>query len=161
MEYHQCQLPCTSFIASDDPHSKCVKCMGLSHAHEAVYGVSKCEKKGIFVKTSVSKASTLGLRFLKGSHLCFPVTPGRPPQPSANPRPGVRMWSSRRQFLSGPNSRPGRKKWPFFSNLHHEISRSWKQPFSFRLTNAAAADFTNLMGSVEQGYTAFPVIETH
>ncbi|KAF4114059.1 hypothetical protein G5714_004282 [Onychostoma macrolepis] len=63
------------------------------------------------------------------------------------------------RFLSGPNSRPERRKLPFFSDLHHEISRSWKQPFSSRLTNAAAADFTNLVGSVEQGYTAIPVIE--
>ncbi len=63
------------------------------------------------------------------------------------------------RFLSGPNSRPERRKLPFFSDLHQEISRSWKQPFSSRLTNAAAADFTNLVGSVEQGYTAIPVVE--
>ncbi len=63
------------------------------------------------------------------------------------------------RFLSGPNSRPERRKLLFFSDLHHEISRSWKQPFSSRLTNTAAADFTNLVGSVEQGYTAIPVIE--
>ncbi len=62
-------------------------------------------------------------------------------------------------FLSGPNSRPGRRKLTFFSKLHHEITRSWKQPFSSRLTNAAAADFTNLVESVEQGYTAISVIE--
>ncbi len=48
---------------------------------------------------------------------------------------------------------------PFFGDLHQEISRSWKQPFSSRLTNTAAADFTNLVGSVEQGYTAMPVVE--
>ena len=34
------------------------------------------------------------------------------------------------RLLSGPNSRPQRRKLPFFSDLHHEISRSWKQPFS-------------------------------
>ncbi len=27
------------------------------------------------------------------------------------------------RFLSGPNSRPERRKLPFFSDLHHEISR--------------------------------------
>ncbi len=57
------------------------------------------------------------------------------------------------RFLSGINS-----KWAeeaaVFGDLHQEISRSWKQPFSSRLTNAAAADFNNLVGSVEQGYTA-------
>ncbi len=55
------------------------------------------------------------------------------------------------RFLNDPNSRPERRKLPFFSDLHQEISRSWKQPFSSRLTNAAAADLTNLVGSVEQG----------
>ncbi len=63
------------------------------------------------------------------------------------------------RFLSGPNSRPERRKLPFFSDLHHEISRSWKQPFFSHLTNVAAADFTNLVGSVKQGYTAIPVVE--
>ncbi len=63
------------------------------------------------------------------------------------------------RFLSGSNSKPERRKLPFFGYLHQEISRSWKQPFSSRLTNAAAADFTNLVGSVEQGYTAMPVVE--
>ncbi len=46
-----------------------------------------------FVKTSVSKPSALGLRFLKRSHPCFSIAPRRP---SVNPQPGVRLWSSRR-----------------------------------------------------------------
>ncbi len=29
--------------ARDDPHSKCVKCLGFLHARDAVYGVSKCK----------------------------------------------------------------------------------------------------------------------
>ncbi len=29
--------------ARDDPHSKCIKCLGFSHAREAVYGISKCK----------------------------------------------------------------------------------------------------------------------
>ncbi len=63
------------------------------------------------------------------------------------------------RFLSGQISKPERRKLPFFGDLHQEISRSWKQPFSSRLTNAVAADFTNLVCSVEQGYTAMPVGE--
>ncbi len=63
------------------------------------------------------------------------------------------------RFLIGAHSKLERRKLLFFSDLHREISSSWKQPFSSRLTNAAAADFTNLVGSVEQGYTAMPVIE--
>ncbi len=45
----------------------------------------------------------------------------------------------------------------FFSDLHLQILET--AFFFFHLTNAAAADFTNLVGSVEQGYTAIPVIE--
>ncbi len=63
------------------------------------------------------------------------------------------------RFLSGPNSRPEQRKLPFFCDLHHEISRFWNQPFSSPFTNAAATDFTDLVGSVEQGYTAIPVVE--
>ncbi len=41
MEYRRCQPPCSRFIANDDPHSKCVNSMDFSHAHEAVYRISK------------------------------------------------------------------------------------------------------------------------
>ncbi len=60
------------------------------------------------------------------------------------------------RFLSGVNSKMSGGSCCFFGYLHQEISRSSKQPFSSRLTNAAAADFTNLVVSVEQGYTAMP-----
>ncbi len=33
------------------------------------------------------------------------------------------------RFLSGAHSKPERRKLPFFSDLHREISSSWKQPF--------------------------------
>ncbi len=45
------------------------------------------------------------------------------------------------RFLSDPHSRPEWRKLSFFSDLHHKISRSWKQPFSSHLTNTEAADF--------------------
>ncbi len=53
MEYCRCQPPCSCFIASDDPHSKCVQFMGFSHAREAVFGNSKC-KFSIFQKTGLA-----------------------------------------------------------------------------------------------------------
>ncbi len=45
------------------------------------------------------------------------------------------------RLLSGSVSRPTRRKLPFFPD------------------NAAATDFTNLVGSVEQGYAAVPAVE--
>ncbi len=268
MEYRCCQLPCSRVIASDDPHSKCVKCMGFSHARKAVYGISKCKfcenfrlktlrtrlvvferESSVFprrapeasearresttwgsdVELEAMESEQTGLAFslpLSPEHvrvhspvefaheyLCpspeardtvsfrlddvlftaasdsedfgpaladaFPPS-GQEARPSAayselvdvlsrvteklsidwpdEPRESQSSKLDER-FLSGPNSQPERRKLPFFSDLHHEISRSWKQPFSSRLTNTAAADFTNLVGSVEQGYTAIPVIE--
>ncbi len=231
MEYRRCQPPCARFIASDDPHSKCVKCLGFSHARESVYGISKCKF-----------CENLRLRTLRSRLEVFEKESSVPPRPIVSPRPGVRMLSSRlwrvsrqaspflslplpstytwfspakfaheylypslgardtvafglddillkaasdsedfgpaladalppngqearkaavysglrgrafahhwealsglarraskpdKRFLSGPNSRPERRKLPFFSDLHQEISRSWKQPFSSRLT---------------------------
>ncbi len=49
------------------------------------------------------------------------------------------------RFLSGSGSCQTKRKLPFFPDLHHKVSRSWKQPFSSRLTNTAAADFTSLI----------------
>ncbi len=43
MEFRRCQPPCARFITREDPHSKCIKCLGFSHAREAVYGTSKCK----------------------------------------------------------------------------------------------------------------------
>ncbi len=42
MEFRRCQAPWARFIAHDDPHCKCVKCLGFSHARNAVYGILKC-----------------------------------------------------------------------------------------------------------------------
>ncbi len=80
------EVPWNIFAASRRALAiKCVKCMGFLHVREAVYGVSKCEKK----KFAFVKTSALGLRFLKGSHPCFPGSL------CSLPRPGVWMWSSR------------------------------------------------------------------
>ncbi len=43
MEFRRCQPPCARFIAREDPHSKCIKCLGFSHARDAVYGTSECK----------------------------------------------------------------------------------------------------------------------
>ncbi len=43
MEFRRCQPPCVRFIAREDPHSKCIKCLGFSHARDVIYGTSKCK----------------------------------------------------------------------------------------------------------------------
>ncbi len=77
MEYRRCQPPCTRFIASDDQHSKCVKCLGFSHARDAVYGVSKCKFcENLHLKTLRSR-----LEVLENESSAFPR---RAPEASAS-----------------------------------------------------------------------------
>ncbi len=68
--------PCASLIASDDPHSKCVKCMGFSHAREAVYGASKCK----FCENLHLKTLRSGLEVFEWE---LSVFPRRAPEASA------------------------------------------------------------------------------
>ncbi len=72
MEYRRCQPPCARFIASDDQHSKCVKCLGFSHARDAVYGVSKCK----FCENLRLKTLRSRLEVLENESSVFP--PSRP-----------------------------------------------------------------------------------
>ncbi len=193
----------THFIAREDPHSKCIKCLGFSHACDAVYGTSKCNLQALqempveflhdFLFPSPRARDTVSFELDDilhtaasdsedfGPALADALPPsGQEARPSAayselvdvlsrateklaldwpdEPRES-RASKLDERFLIGAHSKLERRKLPFFSDLHREISSSWKQPFSSRLTNAAAADFTNLVGSVEQGYTAMPVIE--
>ncbi len=98
MEYRRCQPPCARFIASDDPHSRCVKCLGFSHACEAVYGISKCK----FCENLHLRAHRSRLEVFEKESSVFPRRARRPPcpPPPASPRPGVRMSSSRRWRVS-------------------------------------------------------------
>ncbi len=79
---------------------KCVKCMVFLHVREAVYGVSKCEKKNCFCENLRSR--------LKVFERESSVFPWKPLRPSVNPRPGVWMWSSRQW-------RPSRRASPYLS----------------------------------------------
>ncbi len=280
MEFRRYMPPCTRFIAREDPHSKCILCLGFSHAREAVYGTSNCKicddfrlitlrsrledyeresskfsrrasstnappreiavsREAAASRRAASWGSDVELEEMEseqtGLAFSLPPSPDRAranspveflpdfqfPSPKARDfvsfglddilhtaasdsedfgpaltdalppsgqeaRPSAAYselvdvlsrateklaldWPDEprescaskldNRFLIGAHSKLERRKLPFFSDLHREISSSWKQPFSSRLTNAAAADFTNLVGSVEQGYTAMPVIE--
>ncbi len=75
-----------NFIASDDPHSKCVKCLGFSHAREAVYGISKCK----FCENLRLKTLRSRLEVLEKESSVFPR---RTPEASAASRESA-TWGS-------------------------------------------------------------------
>ncbi len=42
MDFGRCQPPCSRLIASEDQHGKCVRCVGLAHARDVIFGISNC-----------------------------------------------------------------------------------------------------------------------
>ncbi len=56
-------------------------------------------------------------------------------------------------------SLPLRRSLPFFSDLHTEVRRSWKNPFSSRLFIPASDYYGNVAGLSECGYRAMPRVE--
>ncbi len=92
------QPPCSRFIMSNDPHSKCVKCMGFSHARETVSAFQ-----------NANFAKKLCLKFLRSRLEVFEressVFPCHAPEASADFHV---MWSSRQW-------RTSRRASPFLS----------------------------------------------
>ncbi len=43
IDFSRCQPPCTRLISSDDQHGECVRCVGLAHARDAIFGISSCK----------------------------------------------------------------------------------------------------------------------
>ncbi len=158
MEFRRCQPPCARFIAREDPDSKCIKCLGFSHARDAVYGISKCkicddfrlitlrsrledcERKSSIFPWHASSTSAAPF----GPALADALPPsGQEARPSAayselvdvlsrateklaldwpdEPRES-RASKLDKWFLIGAHSKPERRKLPFFSDLHREIS---------------------------------------
>ncbi|KAL0157250.1 hypothetical protein M9458_048496, partial [Cirrhinus mrigala] len=58
-----------------------------------------------------------------------------------------------------PRPPPARRSLPFFPDLHTEVSRSWKSPFSSRLFIPASYNYDYVAGLDERGYRAMPRVE--
>ncbi len=43
MDFGRCQPPCSRLIASEDQYGKCVRCVGLAHARDAIFCISNCK----------------------------------------------------------------------------------------------------------------------
>ncbi|XP_073720453.1 uncharacterized protein [Misgurnus anguillicaudatus] len=56
-------------------------------------------------------------------------------------------------------SQPSRRNMPFFPDLHSELSRSWKAPYSARVHTPHATMYSNIVGMGEHGYLTMPRVE--
>ncbi len=120
MEFRRCMPPCTRFMAREDPHSKCILCLGFSHAREAVYGTSNCkicdDFRLITLRSRLEDYERESSKFSRRAS-----STNAPPREIVEPRAGVRMSSSRRWRVS-------RQASPFLSLplpiAHVQIRRS-------------------------------------
>ncbi len=117
MEFRRCIPLCARFIAREDPHSKCILCLGFSHAREAVYGTSNCkicdDYRLITLRSRLEDYERESSKFSRRASSTS--------APLVEPRAGVRMSSSRRWRVS-------RQASPFLSlplpSVHVRIRRS-------------------------------------
>ncbi len=91
MDCGRCQPPCSRLIASEDQRGKCVRCVGLAHARNAILDISNCK----YCENFTLKPCALYSRFLTENLPFFLTARFRRPPSSVKLRPGVRRRSLR------------------------------------------------------------------
>ncbi len=62
-------------------------------------------------------------------------------------------------FLPGRRQAPQQRPSPFFPEVHDELTRSWRSPYSARLRTSASSALTTVDGTEEKGYERMPQLD--
>ncbi len=62
-------------------------------------------------------------------------------------------------FLPGCRQAPQQRPSPFFPEVHDELTRSWRSPYSARLRTSASSALTTVDGAEEKGYERMPQLD--
>lgn len=62
-------------------------------------------------------------------------------------------------FLPGRYSMPHARPAPFLPELHEELTKSWKAPFSARLRPTVSSMLSHMDGAKDKGYPSIPAVE--
>ncbi len=62
-------------------------------------------------------------------------------------------------FLPGRRQAPQQRPSPFFPEVHDELTRSWRSPYSARLRTSASPALTTVDGAEEKGYERMPQLD--
>ncbi len=62
-------------------------------------------------------------------------------------------------FLPGRRQAPQQRPSPFFPEVHNELTRSWRSPYSARLRTSASSALTTIDGAEEKGYERMPQLD--
>ncbi|ROI84191.1 hypothetical protein DPX16_19963 [Anabarilius grahami] len=78
------------------------------------------------------------------------------PQEKETPKPS----KLEDRFLSGGRGEgPQRQSLPFFEDLHDELSKSWKKPYTSRVFVPSTSIYSTIVGAEARGYTMMPQVE--
>ncbi len=62
-------------------------------------------------------------------------------------------------FLPGRRQAPQQRPSPFFPEVHDELTRSWRSPYSARLRTSTSSALTTIDGAEEKGYERMPQLD--
>ncbi len=62
-------------------------------------------------------------------------------------------------FLPGRRQAPQQRPSPFFPEVHDELTRSWRAPYSAHLRTSASSALTTIDGAEEKGYERMPQLD--
>ncbi|MCJ8740105.1 hypothetical protein PDJAM_G00055060 [Pangasius djambal] len=62
-------------------------------------------------------------------------------------------------FLPGCRQAPRQRAAPFFPEVHDELTKSWRAPYSARLRTSVSSAFSTVDGAVEKGYEKLPPLD--
>ncbi len=62
-------------------------------------------------------------------------------------------------LLPGRRQAPQQRPLPFFPEVHDELTRSWRSPYSARLRTSASSALTTIDGAEEKGYERMPQLD--
>ncbi len=62
-------------------------------------------------------------------------------------------------FLPGRRQAPRQRASPFFPEVHEELTRSWRTPYSARLRASSSSTLTSVDGTEEKGYGKLPPLD--
>ncbi len=63
------------------------------------------------------------------------------------------------RFLPGRRQAPQQRPSPFFPEVHDELTRSWRSPYSARLRTSASSALTTIDGAEKKGYERMPQLD--
>lgn len=62
-------------------------------------------------------------------------------------------------FLPGRQQAPRQRTAPFFPEVHDELTKSWRAPYSARLRTSSSSALTSIDGADERGYERLPPLD--